>query len=345
MSAPAAGRYMVGSHALVIGGTRFIGRHTVAELLAHDYEVTLFNRGQSDNPFADDDRVDHVAGDRTDDADLLDAADVDPDVVIDSYAYFPRGVRTALRVFDDVDAYVYLSSGAAYETEDERIPKREDETPLHPCSSEQEVDESWDSYGPRKAEGDRAVFEAAAERGVRAMSVRPPIVYGPHDYTGRFDYWVERVTDYDRVLVPGDGSNLRHLVYVEDVASALRTVAEEGEAGEAYNVGDRHLPTIDEWVDRIADAAGTEVEVVHASERELSTAGLSLTDFPLYRPYPHVLSTSKLAALGWDATPHEEAIGATVDHVHEADRSGADDRDEAPSREEEERVLGILDTL
>lgn len=31
--------------ALVIGGTRFIGRHTVTELLNHDYDVTVFNRG------------------------------------------------------------------------------------------------------------------------------------------------------------------------------------------------------------------------------------------------------------------------------------------------------------
>lgn len=31
--------------ALVIGGTRFLGRHTVLSLLEHDYDVTILNRG------------------------------------------------------------------------------------------------------------------------------------------------------------------------------------------------------------------------------------------------------------------------------------------------------------
>ena len=32
---------------LVLGGTRFLGRHLVQALLARDHEVTLFNRGRS----------------------------------------------------------------------------------------------------------------------------------------------------------------------------------------------------------------------------------------------------------------------------------------------------------
>lgn len=52
-------------NALVIGGTRFIGRHLVEELLSHDYSVILFNRAHHDNPFADNQSVDHEQGDRT----------------------------------------------------------------------------------------------------------------------------------------------------------------------------------------------------------------------------------------------------------------------------------------
>lgn len=47
-------------HALVIGGTRFIGRHTVMDLLAHGYHVTLVTRGRHENPFADHAKVQHV---------------------------------------------------------------------------------------------------------------------------------------------------------------------------------------------------------------------------------------------------------------------------------------------
>ena len=326
--------------ALVIGGTRFIGRHLVDDLLAHDYDVTLFTRGTRENPFADDDRVDHVEGDRTNDTALEAAATtVDPDAVFDCVAYQPKDVRSATTVFADCEAYVYVSSGAAYGREE--IPKREAETPLESCTTEQATDDSAETYGNRKAEGDRAVV-AAADDGVRAMAVRPPIVYGPHDYTERLDWWIDRVNRFDRVVVPGDGTNVWHRVYVEDVASALRLVAEDGVAGEDYNVGDRRLVTLEELVDLIADALETDVEVVHAGPRELAAGDIALDEYPLYRSYPHALSTAKLAALGWESTPLEEAMDRTVaDHL-ESDRDGDDN---GPARAAEERVLGILETL
>ncbi|MFT4892145.1 MAG: 2'-hydroxyisoflavone reductase [Halobacteriales archaeon] len=325
--------------ALVIGGTRFIGRHVVEELREHGYDVTIFNRGNHDNPFADADDVDHVQGDRTDDGDLADAAATDPDLVIDCVAYYPREVRTATRVFEDVDAYVYISSGDAYGREE--IPKREGETPLEPCTEEQATDESGETYGNRKAEGDRAIFDVA-ERGVNAFSVRPCIVYGPHDYSERLDYWIDRVNRFDRIVVPGDGQNVWHRAYVEDVASALRIVGERGEPGRAYNVGDRRLVTLEESIELIAEALETDVEVVHAGPRELAAGGLSPDDFILYRDYPHVMDTNDLAALGWESTPLETAMARTVEDHLNSDRDGSEFD---PGREAEEAVLGVLDTL
>ncbi|EFW91848.1 3-beta hydroxysteroid dehydrogenase/isomerase family superfamily protein [Haladaptatus paucihalophilus DX253] len=326
--------------ALVIGGTRFIGRHLVTDLLDNGYDVTIFNRGNHDNPFADADGVSHFEGDRTDDGALEAARDeVDPNIVIDCVAYKPREVRAATEIFADVDGYVYISSGSAYGNE--VIPKRENDTELCACTDEQATDDSHDSYGPRKAEGDRAIFEAA-ERGVNAMSVRPCIVYGPYDYTERLDFWIDRVNERDRLVVPGDGQNVWHRAYAEDVASALRIVAEEGDPGEAYNVGDERLVTMDEMLSLIADALDTDVELVHASDRELSTADLSTDDYILYRDYPHVLDTNKLAALGWESTPLDVAMERTVEEHLESDRDGSE---YDPGRENEERVLGVLDTI
>ena len=326
-------------NALVIGGTQFIGRHTVFELLDNDYDVTVFNRGNHENPF-EGEEVTHVEGDRTDPADVERAAGTaEPDIVIDCVAYHPDEVRHATEVFADCDAYVVISSGSAYGAE--AIPKREGETALCECTPEQEGDDSMATYGPRKAEIDR-VIAAAGEDGVNAMSVRPPVVYGPHDYTERFDYWIDRVDEYDRVVVPGDGDLLRHMVFVEDVASALVTVAERGDPGESYNVGDRRLPILSEWLDLVADALDTDVEIVTANERELGAAEIAPGDFPLYLTYPHVLSTAKLSGLGWEATPISEALEATVDEHRESDRTG---RENGPDRTDEERVLSVLDTI
>ena len=258
--------------------------------------------------------------------------------MIDCVAYFPEDVAVATEVFADVEGSVYGSSGDAYGREE--IPKREDETLLQP-RLETAVDEVTDeTYGPLKAAGDRAVV-SAAEAGVNAISVRPCIVYGPHDYTERIDYWIDRVRRFDRVLVPGDGQNVWHRAYVADVARALRIVAERGAPGEVYNVGDRRLRTLEETLETIAAALDTSVEVVHASARELATEGLDPSDFVLYREYPHVLSTAKLAGLGWSSTPLEEAMASTVaDHV-ESERDGSE---WDPGRDAEERLLDALET-
>ncbi|MFW6382881.1 MAG: NAD-dependent epimerase/dehydratase family protein, partial [Haloferacaceae archaeon] len=314
----------------------FIGRATVREFREHGYDVTLCNRGRHPNPFADDPSVEHVAVDRREDEQLRAAAEsVEPDVVIDVVAYYPRDVRVATEVFADSEAYVFVSSGAVYSDDD--VPKREGETALESCSDREAVDDSGETYGKRKAEGDRAVF-AAAEAGVRAMSVRPTIVYGPHDYTERLDYWLDRIDTHDRVVVPGDGGSLHQLVSVEDVASALRIVAERGDAGEAYNVGDRNARPLGELLDLVADACDTDVEQVYASERELNP-DLGPGDFPLYNDRPHLLATEKLHALGWEWTPHTEALGPTVEDHRESDRDGSG---RGPRRDVEEDILDRL---
>ena len=326
--------------ALVVGGTRFIGRHLVEELLAHNYAVTTFNRGNHDDPFAEDDRVHHVQGDRTDRKALLTAKrEVQPDAVFDCVAYEPRAVEAATDIFGGVDAYVFVSSGAAYAGED--VPKREDETTLESCTAEEATDDSSATYGARKAAADRIVFQAA-ERGVNAMSVRPPVVYGPHDYTERLAYWVDRVAEHDEIVVPGDGTNLWQRVYVEDVAQGMRLVAEKGTAGEAYNVGDRNAVTLDRMLDLVATALDTSVNRVYTSPRELSIADLEPTDFPLYRDYPHLLDTTKVAALGYESTPVGEAMQRTVDAHREHGRTGEAN---GPSRESEESLLDVLETV
>jgi len=321
---------------LCIGGTRFIGRATVSEFRESGYDVVLCNRGRHPNPFADDPAVEHVACDRRDDEQLRAVADrVTPDIVIDLVAYYPRDVQVATDVFSTADAYVFVSSGDAYGVND--VPKREDDTPLEPCTPEAATDETAATYGNRKAEGDRAVFDAA-ESGVRAMSVRPTIVYGPHDYTERLDYWLRRIDTHDRIVVPGDGGSLHHLVSVADVASALRIVAENGSAGAAYNVAAQHAPPLGELIELIADTLGTDVTPVYASERELNP-DLSPDDFPLYTDRPHLLATEKLASLGWRSTPHTEALAAAVADHRQSDRDGTD---QGPRRDVEADILDRL---
>lgn len=310
-------------HALIIGGTGFIGRHTIEELLEHGYTVTTIARGEHDDPFAERDQVSFHRADRNDQVTLESIRDeTKPDVVIDLCGFHPQQVETATEIFADVDAYVFVSSASAYDTDQLRLPSREGD-PLHEFTPEHAEDDSMASYGPRKAEGDRICFRAADD-GVNAMVVRPVCVYGPYDHTERHDYWFHRVNTYDRILVPGDGDSTFHRVYVEDLARALRIVAERGDPGEAYNAAERQTAWLDLTIELAAKTLDTDVEIIHASARELAQGGLSPMDFPLYLPVPGVAASEKLAALGWTSTPLEETFGRTIENHLESDRTGAD---------------------
>lgn len=351
--------------ALVIGGTGFVGRHTVANLLAHGYDVKTLSRGEQPVRFGDDTAVNHLTGDRADTETLRKVAqENEPDLVVDCAAFYPSDVRTATDIFADVEAYIYVSSGGVYAANE--MPKREDETPLHDCTSEQAEDDTMASYGPRKAECDRET-SSAADRGVNAIIVRPTMVYGPKTvpslddgssrseasapswakdipgFQGHHDYWINRLNRYDRVLIPGDGTAIWHRAYVEDVASGIRIVAENGEPGEAYNIADRRVCTMEDVIELIADALDTTVTIVHASERELSDLGLDPDDFVLYHHpgtrYPHVLDTCKLASLGWDSTPVRDSIERTVFECIESGRQGSAFD---PGRANEEAALAAL---
>lgn len=73
---------------LVIGGTGFVGRHAVENLLDHDYDVTSLSRGCPAFPFTDPGDVEHLREDRTDRTALERVGrEVDPDVVIDCAAF------------------------------------------------------------------------------------------------------------------------------------------------------------------------------------------------------------------------------------------------------------------
>ena len=97
---------------LIIGGTRFTGRHLVTAALARNHEVTLFNRGNySAEPFP----VESIHGDRHNDGDLAKLSSRRWDVVVDTCGHLPRSVRAAAEILSgSVDRYVFISSQNAY---------------------------------------------------------------------------------------------------------------------------------------------------------------------------------------------------------------------------------------
>ena len=159
---------------LIIGGTRFLGRHLVNSARARRHEVTLFNRGKTNpNLFG---QVDKIQGDREKDLDQLSGQ---WDAVIDTCGYFSRIVRMSAEALKGkVEQYVFISSISAYAdfkkigiNESDPVGKIEDETM-------EEI--TGESYGPLKALCEKAVQEVF---GMDSWIMLPVLIVGLHDPT------------------------------------------------------------------------------------------------------------------------------------------------------------------
>ena len=110
---------------LILGGTRFLGRHLVDAALARAHEITLFNRGKTNPDLYTE--IETIIGDRDDGLDVLDGRQWD--AVIDTCGYFPRVVRaSAQKLAGLVKHYIFISSISVYA--DETIPNMDESAPV-----------------------------------------------------------------------------------------------------------------------------------------------------------------------------------------------------------------------
>lgn len=208
---------------LIIGGTRFLGRHLVNAARVRGHTITLFNRGQSNpNIFL---QVDKIQGDREKDLDLL--TDEYWDVVIDTCGYFPRIVRMSAEALKGkVENYVFISSISVYAdfskigiNESDPVGKIEDETM-------EEI--TGESYGPLKALCEKAVQDVF---GIDSLLIRPGLIVGPHDPTDRFTYWPVRVARGGDVLAPDRPDVLTQIIDVRDLSKFIIELIEQNVSG------------------------------------------------------------------------------------------------------------------
>ncbi len=172
---------------LLLGGTRFLGRHAVEVALARGHEVTLFTRGRQPNPWGA--AVTMLVGDR-DPAVAPGLAALDGgtwDAVIDTSGYVPRVVGASAQALrNSVGRYLFVSSISVYP--DMSKPGVDEDAPVGKLE-DPATEEIAKFYGPLKAACEDVVRDVF---GARALIVRPGLIVGPHDPTDRFGYWIAR---------------------------------------------------------------------------------------------------------------------------------------------------------
>lgn len=252
---------------LVLGGTVFLGRHVVDAALAAGCEVTLLNRGSREVRFAQ--PVEQLRGDR--DSDLSALGGRRFDAVVDCSGYTPAQLqRTADALGDSVAHYVLVSTISVYA---QFAPRRAyDETAP--------VTTATDGYGGNKARAEEVV--AAAMPG-RVSILRPGLIVGPYDPTGRFTYWPSRLARGDRVLAPGRPDRPVQFIDVRDLAQWCVQLALQRIPGILHGIGPSG--TMDGLLQACQQASGSTAEWGWCDDADVMGAKVApWTGLPLWIP-------------------------------------------------------------
>ena len=211
---------------LIVGGTKFLGRHLVDSAIVRGHEVTLFNRGKTNPGLFP--QMETILGDREHDIGKLGGRTWD--AVIDVAGYFPRSVRLSAIVLErSVGRYVFISSISAYASM-RRIGVNESD-PVGKIKDETIEEITGESYGPLKALCEQVVQETYGKRG---LIVRPGLIVGPHDPSDRFTYWPVRVGRGGEVVAPDRPEVLTQIIDVRDLSDFTIKLIED-QAGGIFN--------------------------------------------------------------------------------------------------------------
>src|SRR3954465_7443071 len=232
---------------LVLGGTQFLGRHTVDAALARGHDVTMFNRGQTRPELFPD--VEKLRGDRDGDLDSVRGREFD--AVVDTSGYVPRIVRETIDALGDVGHYTFVSSISVYA--DVSTPPTESS----PLAELKEPTEEW-----REAYGELKVLceNVGRDRFPAAFVPRPGLIVGPWDPTGRFTYWPTRLAAGGRVLAPEPRDAPGQVIHARDLAAWIAAAAERGLGG-TFNAVSPPL-TMEETLETCRRVAAAEAELV-----------------------------------------------------------------------------------
>ncbi len=261
---------------LIIGGTRFLGRHLVESALARGHEVTLFNRGKSNPDLFN--QIQTIRGDREKDLDQLSGQ---WDAVIDTCGYFPRIVRMSAEALKDkVRSYVFISSISVYDgfgkigiNESDPVGKIADET----------IEEiTGESYGPLKALCEKAVQDVFGDR---SLIIRPGLIVGPNDPTDRFTYWPVRVARGGDVLVPEKPAAPIQIIDVRDLSDFVIELLQQNVFGVFNATGPEHELTLGEMLDASKQVSGSDANFKWASVEFLNQNQVApWSDMPAWVP-------------------------------------------------------------
>ena len=285
----------------MLGGTKFLGRALVEAALAREHELTLFNRGETNPDLFPE--AENLRGDRS--ADLSPLRGRSFDAILDTSGYVPATVRASAELLGHCGHYVFVSSVSVYA---DLSVGPDVESPVAELAggSADELAPDYSNYGALKALCEQAVWDVFRER---TLVVRPGLIVGPHDPTGRFTYWAHRLARRGEILAPGPPERTAQFIDVRDLAGWMVDCVERRVTG-VFNATNEGVP----FGDLLADA-----EVTWVSDEFLAEQGVGeWMELPLWIADPawagmHRADVGRALAAGLRFRPLAETIAGAAD--------------------------------
>jgi 2'-hydroxyisoflavone reductase len=119
----------------------------------------------------------------------------------------------------------------------------------------------------------------------RALHVRPGLIVGPFDTSGRFDWWIRRMAAGGDVLAPGDPRRPIQLIDARDLADWIVAMAESRRIGTFNATGPDRLLTMGDLLETCRSAAGGDARLTWVDDGILVDQGVApFTEMPLWLP-------------------------------------------------------------
>jgi len=272
-----------GKRVLVTGGAGFIGSHIVERLLREGATVRVldnFRTGLRENLSDVIGDIELMEGSILEPSDLAKAA-AGQDLISHQAAQLEItraiddpvedlitntvGTLNVLKAaVDNGIGKVVMASSAGVYGQAVEIPQHEDSHPTNP---------NW-AYGVSKLATEKYADIFQEAHGLKVVSLRYGIVYGPREWYGRvLTIFLKRSLEGEPLVVFGDGAQVRDFVNVADVVTMnLLCLRHDAADNEVFNVATAHGTTINELAELVRAASGNKVDVIHEDVAEGATS-------------------------------------------------------------------------
>jgi nucleoside-diphosphate-sugar epimerase len=309
--------------ALVLGGTGWLGRAIVEDLVAAGTHVTCLARGESGKA-PEGARL--VRVDRRE-ADAYDSVRGDWDEVIE-LAYGADLVEPALEALADTAAHWTLVSTVSVYARNDEPDADESASLVEPTNLTE--------YADAKVAAERSTI---ARLGSRLLIGRPGLIVGTGDPTDRFGYWPARLSGSGPVLTPTTSGRFVQVIDVADLAAWIGQAGRVGHTGVVNAVGEP-VPMAD-FYRRTASVAGFRGDLIEVEDDALLAQDVRYwagpRSLPLWLPRSDAAFAQRSARAflqsGGQVRPLEKTVNAVIADersrgVHRARRSGLTESEE-----------------